>query len=128
MKKIVFVLTALVFVIVLSGCTQEEPTGNAVDNPVVSGTAEIPEQKECLESESRPCMASIECQGKQSCENGSWGSCIDVPDDGCPAGNCVEEWECKEWISCKKGVQTRTCVDLHKCKTEKTIPDTIKLC
>ena len=129
MKKIVFVSMLLILFIVFFGCT-EEPTGNAVkpaSNDLKENSGEILAQ-ECFENESRPCIAENTCQGKQSCENGLWSSCADVSDDGCPAGNCVEEWECKEWISCTKGVQTRTCLDSHNCKTELSKPDTIKLC
>ncbi len=39
----------------------------------------------CEEGTKKDCTIK-DCLGTQTCENGKWSSCNDVPEDGCPAG------------------------------------------
>ncbi|GEM_PF-3787651 len=36
--------------------------------------------------------------------------------------NCIENWECDEWGECLNEKQTRNCLDLNSCETEKDKP------
>ncbi|MBI2151958.1 hypothetical protein HYU21_04490 [Candidatus Woesearchaeota archaeon] len=35
--------------------------------------------------------------------------------------SCGRKWSCSGWTTCTNGKQTRTCEDLNKCQTEKTV-------
>jgi len=35
--------------------------------------------------------------------------------------SCGRKWSCSGWTACTNGKQTRTCEDLNKCQTEKTV-------
>ena len=37
-------------------------------------------------------------------------------------GGCTPKWECTEWGPCRNNVQTRTCVDLRRCRTVRNKP------
>ncbi len=38
------------------------------------------------------------------------------------AVDCIEQWECNEWSTCKNDKHTRTCLDIKNCMTNKTKP------
>ncbi len=40
----------------------------------------------CEENTKRDCTTTEDCLGEQTCKNGKWSSCSDVPEDGCPVG------------------------------------------
>ena len=41
---------------------------------------------------------------------------------------CIENWQCGEWLACVNGQQTRTCTDLNNCGTTNNKPDVLKTC
>jgi len=42
---------------------------------------------------------------------------------------CQEKWECSDWSSCSiDGLQTRKCIDVNKCGTQKKKPSEIQTC
>ncbi|MBW2974264.1 hypothetical protein KY366_00970 [Candidatus Woesearchaeota archaeon] len=42
---------------------------------------------------------------------------------------CDEKWECTEWSRCTpEGIQTRVCIDVNKCNTEKDKPSEVRQC
>ncbi|MDZ7798769.1 MAG: FG-GAP-like repeat-containing protein [Patescibacteria group bacterium] len=41
---------------------------------------------------------------------------------------CIENWSCTAWSACLGGTQTRSCLDLNNCGTEKDKPDEIVEC
>ncbi|MBU2100734.1 right-handed parallel beta-helix repeat-containing protein [Candidatus Micrarchaeota archaeon] len=63
----------------------------------------------CTNGNTRSCLTTENCVGTQTCTSGSWGSCIDTPNDGCPAIPCTngETRNCTTTDSCP-GTQTCT--------------------
>jgi len=39
----------------------------------------------CTASQTRSCTTSDNCAGTQTCTNGNWGTCVDIPNDNCPS-------------------------------------------
>jgi len=89
-------------------------------------------------------MCKSECEYADSyCKNNDLYICKDSNRDGCyewvkieckygcKNGNCLkceEKWKCSEWSPCINGKQTRSCIDLNNCGTEKNKPATEKDC
>ncbi len=42
--------------------------------------------------------------------------------------NCVEDWECSNWLDCVGGIQKKVCTDKNSCGTETNKPETEKEC
>ncbi len=49
-------------------------------------TQNQPDSAECSGTELKSCTTSQSCPGTQSCVNGLFSLCQDIPNDGCPAG------------------------------------------
>lgn len=41
---------------------------------------------------------------------------------------CVESWECTDWLDCVNGIQKRVCGDVNQCGTEASKPAVLKSC
>ncbi|MBT4114522.1 hypothetical protein HOD83_00110 [Candidatus Woesearchaeota archaeon] len=41
---------------------------------------------------------------------------------------CVENWACTDWTRCISGKQTRTCLDVHNCDVNDTMPSISQTC
>lgn len=107
MKKSVLLIGLLLFVIFISGCTQQ-PTGqvignqsNATNQTIISnqtnGTQPSP-QEPLPEQYPQPFQQS--------------------PSEEQPEEECIEDWSCTNWSKCSSlGAQTRTCIDLNSCGT-----------
>ena len=42
--------------------------------------------------------------------------------------NCIEDWECSNWLDCVGGIQKKVCTDKNSCGTETNKPETEKEC
>ncbi|MBW2987936.1 hypothetical protein KY318_00355, partial [Candidatus Woesearchaeota archaeon] len=46
-----------------------------------------------------------------------------------PKRPCKENWVCSEWSNCSiEGIQTRICIDINNCGTNKTKPEEVRRC
>ena len=81
----------------------------------------------CSPGTTQACNTSDDCAGIQTCNaSGFWSSCVDTPDDDCPA--CVPDWGCGSWSACINGSQTRTCVDDNDCGSNTGKPSENQAC
>jgi hypothetical protein len=49
-------------------------------------------------------------------------------DDDDPTGDCIENWECSDWLECYSGKQSRVCTDLNTCGTTDEKPSEEQEC
>src|SRR3989344_2172981 len=74
-----------------SSCTNNSQSRTCTDsNNCGTTTNRPPLTQSCTaacspEGSSRACTTTEACPGTQSCNNGNWNSCTDIPSDGCPA-------------------------------------------
>lgn len=99
MKWIFPIITGIVLVLLVSGCTQTgEMTGKAGESDT---TQNLPERTESSEPTQPPAQ---EVQ-------------------------CAPDWQCGEWSECTPaGIQTRTCTDVNSCGTTSGKPTESQSC
>ncbi|MFH1663380.1 MAG: hypothetical protein ABH986_00970, partial [archaeon] len=77
----------------------------------------IDRQTGCTNGTTRNCTTTANCTGTQTCSNNVWGSCIDVPNDGCPictngtTQNCTTTQNCAGTQTCANNTWG-TCTDI----------------
>jgi hypothetical protein len=60
------------------------------NNTWASNILNINCNKVCTDGDTQNCTTSSNCPGNQTCINNTWGTCTDIPNDGCPVGGgCV---------------------------------------
>ncbi|MFH1664157.1 MAG: hypothetical protein ABH986_05105, partial [archaeon] len=62
----------------------------------------------CTTGQTQACTTTQNCAGTQTCASGTWGTCNDTPNDGCPVCNNGTTQNCTTSQSCPG---TQTCVN-----------------